>query len=505
MVIDKILSAGVNQLIWHGSPYYYKAEGQSPEGWRPYYIGVMGVNFSSEIYEGNEFWSNISDVNHYAQRAQYVLRSGKPKADVLIYYPFLNFSEETYNPKELLVKGYIPDVEPVMDISSQSNAYSNTVCTEWLEQIYPLIDRLNALGLTWDWINDESLQAMTLGADKQLNVRGNLYHGIILFNLPYMQLPSAQHLQELTTQGAKVLTIGELARIQPSYKDYEQNDQITASAMQAIKGAASTRSVASINDADVWLSGINNSLQSVNGLDVVKPIRREMENGDLVQFYYNESYGWNALQVRIDPRFKHAYWLDAEDGSISKAILKNGIVSTKLKPLGSIFLYVSQQPLNIPANDKQAFDPTTAKTVFEQDVWSLKVGNKVYDNMKAQDWREVEELKYENTPGQYQMTIPVAKLDKKGRYFLDLGEVYYTASLRVNGHEVGERIWKPYMFDITPYLQKGDNNIEVTISPSRYNSLVKRAIDGEDTYKSLKDSPLASEGMTGMCRLYLQK
>ena len=185
--------------------------------------------------------------------------------------------------------------------------------------------------------------------------------------------------------------------------------------------------------------------------------------------------------------------------------MKKGLVSYTLKPLSTIFLYVSQQPLNIPANDKQAFDPTTAKTVFEQDVWSLKVGNKVYDNMKAQDWREVEELKYENTPGQYQMTIPVAKLDKKGRYFLDLGEVYYTASLRVNGHEVGERIWKPYMFDITPYLHKGDNRIEVTITPSRYNSLVKRGIDGEDTYKSLKDSPLASEGMTGMCRLYLQK
>ena len=505
LVTAKIVSAGVNQLIGHGSPYYYTAEGQSPEGWRPYYIGVMGVNFSSEIYEGNEFWGNISDVNHYAQRAQYVLRSGKPKADVLIYYPFLNFSDETYNPKELLAKGYIPGVEPEMNISSRPNAYSNTACTEWLNQIYPLINRMNALGLTWDWINDESMQVMTLEANKQLNVRGNLYEGIILFNLPYMQLPSAQHLQELAIQGAKVLTIGELAHIQPSYKDYENNDRLITSAMLVIKESPSTKSVANIIDADTWLSGIYNPLQSMNGQDVVKPIRREMENGDLVQFYYNESYEWNTLQVQIDKRFKHAYWMDAEDGSIRKAVLKNGMVSTPLKPLGSIFLYVSQWALNISTNSKQAFNPATAKTIFEQDVWTLKVGDMTFDNMKAQDWREVEELKYENTPGEYQITIPVEKLDKKAHYYLDLGEVYYTASLKVNGHEAGERIWKPYMFDITPYLQKGDNNIEVTISPSRYNSLVKRAIDGEDTYKSLKDSPLASEGMTGKCKLYLQR
>ena len=238
---------------------------------------------------------------------------------------------------------------------------------------------------------------------------------------------------------------------------------------------------------------------------MVKPIRREMSNGDLVQFYYNESNEWTTLQVQIDKHYKHAYWMDSEDGSITRAVMKNNLVSTPLKPLGTIFLYVSQQPLAIHADTNLTFNPDKAQTIFNHDVWDLKVGDKVFMDMKAQDWREIDELKYENTPGQYQMTIPLAKLDRKARYFLDLGEVYYIASLRVNGKEVGERIWKPYMFDITSYLQKGNNNIEVTVIPSRYNSLVKRAIDGEDTYKSLAESPLASEGMTGACKLYLQK
>lgn len=505
MVIDKILSAGVNQVIYHGSPYYYKADGQAPEGWRPFYNAMMGVNFSSEIYEGNEFWNNISSVNHYAQRAQYVLRSGKANADILIYYPFLNFSDETYNPKELLIKGYIPDVEPSMDIKSEANAYSNTLCTEWLEQIYPLIDELNKQGITWDWINDESVQALTLEVNKQLNVRGNLYEGIVLFNLPYIQLNSAKHLQSLCTQGAKVLTIGKPAQIQPSYKDYAQLDKLTASAMQDITRMPSATTVATVSEASAWLGNLATPLRSVNGKDIVKQIRRQMDNGDLAQFYYNESEEFTTLHVQIGKRYKYAYWMDAESGNISKAELKKGLVSYTLKPLSTIFLYVSQQPLNIPVTSTSAFAPHKAKTVFENDKWDLEVAGKEFKGLKAQNWREVDELKFLDEPGHYNMTIKLPKFNKKVRYFLDLGKVYYTASLSINGKEVGERIWKPYLFDVTPYIKAGENTISVTVTPSRYNSLVKRAIDGEDNYKSLKESTLVSEGMTGKLTLYEQK
>ena len=510
MVIDKILSAGVNQVIWHGSPYYYKADGQAPEGWRPYFLGMYGINFSSEIYEGNEFWSKMSDVNLYAQRAQYLLRSGKPKADVLIYYPFLNFSDETYNPKELLVKGYIPGVEPTTDISSHPNAYSNTACTEWLNEIYPLIDELNRQGIIWDWINDESLQAATLEADKQLNIRGNLYQGLVLFNLPYIQLNSAQHLQNLVSQGAQVLTIGQLARIQPSYNDYALQDQLTAQAMQAITAVPSATAVTTVEEAALWLSKLNIPLRSNDGKDIVKQIRREMDNGDLAQFYYNESEKWTPLQVQVDKNYPYAYWMDAATGTITPAQLKKGILSYALPPLSTIFLYVSKQQLSIGncqlsiRNNSPVFDPQKAKIVFENDTWDVEVVGVAYKNMKAQDWREIDVLKYQDAEGHYDMTIKLPKFNKKARYFLDLGQVYYTASLRINGHEVGERLWKPYLFDVTPYLHAGENHISVNVTPSRYNSLVKRGIDGEDAYSCLKESTLVSEGMTGKLTLYEQ-
>lgn len=44
--------------------------------------------FSSDLNEENPFWGNMKDINLYVQRSQYVLRSGRPQADVLIYFPF---------------------------------------------------------------------------------------------------------------------------------------------------------------------------------------------------------------------------------------------------------------------------------------------------------------------------------------------------------------------------------------------------------------------------------
>ena len=161
--------------------------------------------------------------------------------------------------------------------------------------------------------------------------------------------------------------------------------------------------------------------------------------------------------------------------------------------------------MTVKTDKNPAFSPAKAKVLYENDTWDLEVAGNKYFAMKAQNWREVDALKYKDAPGHYHMTMNIDKINKKAHYYLDLGEVYYTASLKVNGKEVGERIWAPYLFDITSYLQQGENVVDVTVMPSRYNSLVKRAIDGENDYRSLKESALASEGMVVKYILYEQK
>lgn len=77
MTIDKTLTSGVNQLIWHGTPYSYFPEGYPKEGWYPFFNSALGINFSAFMGEKNPFWSDFRDMNIYAQRAQYLLADSR--------------------------------------------------------------------------------------------------------------------------------------------------------------------------------------------------------------------------------------------------------------------------------------------------------------------------------------------------------------------------------------------------------------------------------------------
>ena len=47
---------------------------------------------------------------------------------------------------------------------------------------------------------------------------------------------------------------------------------------------------------------------------------------------------------------------------------------------------------------------------------------------------------------------------------LELGDVRHTAEVFVNNRRVGARLWAPYEFDISPYVQKGLNSLRVRVS-----------------------------------------
>lgn len=47
---------------------------------------------------------------------------------------------------------------------------------------------------------------------------------------------------------------------------------------------------------------------------------------------------------------------------------------------------------------------------------------------------------------------------------LDLGDVFVSASVFVNGKPVGRRLWPPYSFDVTPAIRPGVNKIEIVVA-----------------------------------------
>ncbi len=530
MTIDKILVSGVNQLIYHGTPYSYFPDGYpKEEGWYPFWNSALGIDFSSMISETSPFWSAQSQVNLYAQRAQYVLRSGKPQADVLIYYPFLKFSEATNNPHELLINGELP-VEPAK-ASSDERPFNADRETAWMEQIYPLLDSLYAQGITWDWVNDETLSQATRNSATLpggYDVRGNQYRGLILFNLPFIQEPTAQQLSTLAQQGANMLIVGALPTIQPSYKDWEPSDKRTAQAMRSVAANASVTSVANIADAPTWLSKLSLPLRTLSKNVVMRQTRRLLADNALAQFYWNQSYEPQDVRIKVSDLMRHAYWMNAEDGTITEAPLDaDHCVTRTFEPLTTAFLYVSATPLKSslstpsnlsnpstlsnpsnPSNPSNLSNPSNSTGSFR--TLTLGTADITIDtlhlaNHSIGDWRNDDQLKYEGREATYTLHFNIDKKDLKraSQVMLDLGNVFYTAEVNVNGQDAGSLIWTPYRIDITPYVHRGDNVLSIRITPSRFNSYVRRGLNKDRLFKALKDSGLAAQGLAGPVKIIL--
>ena len=78
---------------------------------------------------------------------------------------------------------------------------------------------------------------------------------------------------------------------------------------------------------------------------------------------------------------------------------------------------------------------------------------------------------------------------------LEFENVGVTARLFVNGKDMGQRICRPYRWDITEAVKAGENDVEVFVC----NTLAQRMQDFFSTYMTLPAS-----GITGKVRLFVQ-
>ena len=68
------------------------------------------------------------------------------------------------------------------------------------------------------------------------------------------------------------------------------------------------------------------------------------------------------------------------------------------------------------------------------------------------------------------------------------------AQVVVNGHEAGTVWCSPWTIDVTPYLHKGKNTLEVSVANSLWNHLVGDALRPEAERIMQQTTPLAKPG-----------
>ena len=66
--------------------------------------------------------------------------------------------------------------------------------------------------------------------------------------------------------------------------------------------------------------------------------------------------------------------------------------------------------------------------------------------------------------GVYTQTLSLNEADLDGRLTLDLGQVLVAAEVFVNDESVGVRLARPFAFDLTDHVRKGENTISVHVA-----------------------------------------
>ena len=131
---------------------------------------------------------------------------------------------------------------------------------------------------------------------------------------------------------------------------------------------------------------------------------------------------------------------------------------------------------------KDAAKPARAAARHEASLpgpWAVdfaaSAGNPAFSRTfeELSDWTESadEAVRYYSGSAVYRSTFTLEP-GKGSRILLDLGEVMVLAQVKVNGKDAGG-VWTfPYRLDITPFVKKGDNTLEITVFNNWRNRLI---------------------------------
>jgi hypothetical protein len=498
IAVDKLFAAGANQIIFHGIPYNYFPKDFANEGWYPFSSAAFGtVNFASHYGEQDIFWKYQKDINQYIQRTQYVLRAGKPKTDVLIYFPYMKVEDMPENPEEIMTMGEMVGIEPALTRLKEHHNEKSI----WAEKTWKLINQLEAKGITWEWVNDVSIQEANLTKDKQINIRGNIYQALIFSDNTTIALKTAEQINLLASKGMKFLNSGVLPNRQPSFLNWEANDKKVESLLKKAILAKNSTQLAESETLNPWLSSIYQSVKFEDNYTFTRQLQRDLSDGSRVQFIWNKSDKWQTVSLSLDKKYKSSQWFNAEDGSVINNSNASKI-SYQLPPYGTVILNASTKNNADNAISKVSnLNPSKAETLINIENWDISADTLKLTNIKLFDLKTNEIFKNVGSEISYKSSFELNSLNPKASYVLDLGKVYHTAEVFINGKLAGKRIFAPYTLEISQFLQKGKNDIEIRVLPTKLNYFIGQALAENKHYRQFKKGQLMSNGLVGEVRI----
>lgn len=450
-VLDEMLLAGINHVLFHGTPY--SPRGAAWPGWQFY----ASMNFTPY----NSWWTEMPAFDEYIARAQSFLQAGQPDNDLLVYWPL----------QDIWAKKGPGRLYPL----SINNA------DEWLGRsaFHRTCEALMTAGYGIDYISDAQLD-LAASSGRDIRVPGGDYKALVIPPCDHMPDSTLQRILALARGGATVVFLEHLPGDVPGLRDLSQRRRLRDRQLSLIAAERVFRLNRSrpLGQGRLLTGPGLTELMALTGIPAegfpeagLRFIRRR--NGqEKIYFIANLQAGWVDHWVKLAGTPASAVLYDPATGHIGEARLAREKDSCglylQLAPGQS--LIVRTFPEELPPGHAWSYMRASGEPRTLDGPWTLRFlkgapmhrGTWTLDTLRTWTGLGDSAAAFSGT-ATYRTTfaMPQAAADD---WLLDLGVVDFSADVRINGHAVGQLWCLPFSVRIGPYLRPGQNILEVDVT-----------------------------------------
>ena len=480
---DQSIMSGITHSIWHGFNYS-PAEAPFP-GW---------IQYGSYYSEKNNWWSHFKLLNDYKAR----LSSQLQNAD---YYTDIAILPANY---DLWAKHGV-----------QTDPFPEKLNVPYTSLLW---EAINKNGGAADYITEIILKDATIAKGKICFGKKN-YSVLFLPGVESIGVESLSKIYDFVKQGGRVYCIDKYPHKSLGLNNRDQNDAKVQNLVQEIKALNKDFKLLEIpkeNKFLEWYTELQQKERLPQYLAIEKPDRYLMQvryvRDDGSEFYFiQNAHRSDSLKTKLTffaqtLKDKQAWVWDLETAERSKLNLaKGGSFTYDFGPTESLLIVFDKTKTG------KVFKPllTSGKNVLNlSSAWNLELIHAQEKNTKQVvlphliDMKDDPELVHFSGTAIYRKTF---NLTNKENYTLNLGKVYGISELKINNRTVGTKWYGRRLFDVTHYLAKGENTIEVVIITTMGNYL-KTLTDNESAQywvnRPGREQEIQSMGMIGPVELY---
>jgi hypothetical protein len=446
--VEDAFIAGINHVFYHGSTY-------SPDDapW-PGWLFYASVNFAPS----NSSWPHLEALNTYIARCQSILQSGRADNEVMVYWPVYDLWHDHEGLDMQLT------VHNIM---------------EWLD--YPAAEQMSAGGYSYDFISDALLNEFESDGGALSSPDGKVrYDALVVPACSYMPLETLSKILELAEQGSTVI-FQEFPGDVPGLHELESRREAFKQTIDGLEFLDTGKEIFKCETGEGMVllggeigktlayAGINGEKISGHGL---KFIRRELKDG---KYYYLVNHSADAVDemIPINCEASSVLMLDPQDGSFGKADTRKDSSETcvriQLKPGESVFLRTFEN--GECDADPWLYEESRSEAMVLGGNWKLDFvegGPELPKSIQMEElmpWTEMEDTLMNNFSGSavYSLSFTMPELTAD-EYILNLGQVYESARVYLNGEDLGICWSVPFELKAGSFLKEGENTLEIEIS-----------------------------------------